>query len=310
MNHKIILALLLVPLILTGCMQSKEPELTPEEQEHNALVEWLETGMENEDKFPDLPDYRYYARTIGLDKDGLIQPEMWEIFYNEDKACLDGEKHHYYDLNPETDVGNIIRLDNCINNIQKSIEDLKSSNETMRSELKQMEADVDKPFSKAEELLKAETEIEEVHLQLTKFEMTDDTLQKEVFERLADMFPQVLEGDSEYVKFNVHGGEDLHVKMNGDVLTICQTYEQNGDLMYDPRIDLKVDYDNKKVIPLSFENSGMGVYEEYSSELTPEIAKQMNDVLDFMDNTMLENIEAAGYEPEENNFVNYERKDR
>ena len=91
-----------------------------------------------------------------------------------------------------------------------------------------MEADVDKPFSKAEELLKAETEIEEVHLQLTKFEMTDDTLQKEVFERLADMFPQVLEGDSEYVKFNVHGGEDLHVEMNGDVLTICQTYEQNG----------------------------------------------------------------------------------
>lgn len=101
------------------------------------------------------------------------------------------------------------------------------------------------------------------------------------------------------MKFNVHGGEDLHVEMNGDVLTICQTYEQNGDLMYDPRIDLKVDYDNKKVIPLSFENSGMGVYEEYSSELTPEIAKQMNDVLDFMDNTMLENIEKAGYEPVE-----------
>lgn len=90
-----------------------------------------------------------------------------------------------------------------------------------------------------------------------------------------------------------------HVEMNGNVLTICQTYEQNGDLMYDPRIDLKVDYDNKKVIPLSFENSGIGVYEEYSSELTPEIAKQMNDVLDFMDNTMPENIEKAGYEPVE-----------
>ena len=90
-----------------------------------------------------------------------------------------------------------------------------------------------------------------------------------------------------------------HVEMNGDVLTICQTYEQNGDLMYDPRIDLRVDYDNQKVIPLNYENSGMGVYEEYDSELTPETAKQMNDVLDFMDNTMLENIEKAGYEPVE-----------
>ena len=166
-----------------------------------------------------------------------------------------------------------------------------------------MKADVDKPFSKAEELLKAETEIEEVHLQLTQFEMTDDTLQKEVFERLADMFPQVLEGDSEYMRYSVNGGEDLHVEMNGDVLTICQTYEQNGDLMYDPRIDLRVDYDNQKVIPLSFENSSMGVYQEYDiSALTPEVARDMNDALEFMDGNMLDQIEEAGYEPAENDM--------
>ena len=241
-----------------------------------------------EGKMFDVGEYRGFKLSV-----------FFDVLSKHVKACLDGEKHHYCDLNPETDTGNLIRLDNCINNIQKSIEDLKSSNETMRSELKQMEADADKPFSKAEELLKAETEIEEVHLQLTQFEMTDDTLQKEVFEHLADMFPQVLEGDSEYMKFSVNGGEDLHVEMNGDVLTICQTYEQNGDLMYDPRIDLRVDYDNQKVIPLNYENSGMGVYEEYDSELTPETAKQMNDLLDFMDRTMLENIEAAGYEPME-----------
>ena len=103
MNHKLILAFLLVPLILTGCMQSKEPELTPEELEHNALVEWFETGMGNEDKFPDLPDYRYYARTIGLDKDGLIQPEMWEIFYNEDiniNKKIDGKAIYLIRLDP------------------------------------------------------------------------------------------------------------------------------------------------------------------------------------------------------------------
>ena len=130
--------------------------------------------------------------------------------------------------------------------------------------------------------------------------MTDDTLQKEVFEHLADMFPEILEGDSEYIKYKVSGMEDLHVEMNGDVITICQTYEQNGDLMYDPRIDLKVDYDNQKVIPLSYENSGMGVYQEFdSSELTPEIARDMNDILELMDGTMLENIESMGYEPVE-----------
>ena len=34
MKYKSLLALLLVPFMLTGCMQSKEPELTPEELEH------------------------------------------------------------------------------------------------------------------------------------------------------------------------------------------------------------------------------------------------------------------------------------
>lgn len=103
MKYKALLALAAVPIMLTGCMQSKEPELTPEELEHNALVEWFETGMANEDKFPDLPDYRYYARTIGLDKDGLIQPDMWEIFYNENiniNRDIDGKAIYLIRLDP------------------------------------------------------------------------------------------------------------------------------------------------------------------------------------------------------------------
>ena len=59
MKNKTLAALAILPLIFTGCMQSKEPELTPEEQEHNALVDWFENGIGNEDKFPDLPDYHY-----------------------------------------------------------------------------------------------------------------------------------------------------------------------------------------------------------------------------------------------------------
>lgn len=103
MKNKALAALAILPLIFTGCMQSNEPELTPEEQEHNALVDWFENGIGNEDKFPDLPDYRYYARTVGLDKDGLIQPEMWEIFYNEDiniNREIDGRTIYLIRLDP------------------------------------------------------------------------------------------------------------------------------------------------------------------------------------------------------------------
>jgi hypothetical protein len=67
--------------------------------------------------------------------------------------------------------------------------------------------------------------------------------------------------------------------------------------MYDPLITLKVDYENQKVIPLSYENSGLGIYEKFDTdgEPTPQSVKQVNDLLDFMDN-WLDNIEQQGYE--------------
>lgn len=62
------------------------------------------------------------------------------------KACLEGEKHHYCDLNPETTVGNLIRLDNCINNIEKDIQKSQEKVDTMKAELEQMKIDVEIPF--------------------------------------------------------------------------------------------------------------------------------------------------------------------
>lgn len=91
----------------------------------------------------------------------------------------------------------------------------------------------------------------------------------------------------------------LNVELHDDILSICHTYEQNGDLMYDPLVYFRVDYENEKVIPISFENSGMGVYEQFDTigeELTPGDVAQKNDLLSFMD-TWLDNIEQQGYKP-------------
>ena len=85
-------------------------------------------------------------------------------------------------------------------------------------------------------------------------------------------------------------------------LRISQTYVQNGDLMYDPRIDFKVDYENKKVIPQIFENSGEGVYERYDiSDGKPETMKQINDILTFADDWM-DRIEEQGYSASQKNY--------
>lgn len=212
------------------------------------------------------------------------------------KGCLQGEKPHYFDWNIHTDAGNITRMDNCIGHISQEIGKSEDKLETLKAELAQMKIDVDKPFARAEELRNAEAELDEVHIELTKFTLTNDSMNKEMFERLTDMFTDILTGDATYRKYTAEGFEPLVAEMQEDILTSAHTYVQNGDLMWDPRIDFKVDYENKKVTPISFENSGTGRYEEYDIEnMTPETAEKINDLLDFVD-TWLDNIEAQGYD--------------
>ena len=213
------------------------------------------------------------------------------------KGCLEGNKPHYFEFNVHTDTGNLTRMDNCIKNIADEASRSKEKLETLGKELEQMKIDVEKPFAKTEELRSMEAELDDVHMQLTKFTLTDDSMNKDMFERLVDTFTPVLTGDVTYQKYESEGFEPLVAEMEGDILTIAHTYVQNGDLMWDPRIDFKVDYENKKVTPISYENSGTGMYEEYDIEnLTPETAEKINDLLEFTD-MWLDNIEAQGYEP-------------
>ncbi len=230
---------------------------------------------------------------------GMKLSLLFDTITKQTKACLEGEKHHYCDLNPETNIGNIIRLDNCINNIGKDIRQSQEKVDTMKAELEQMKIDVEVPFPKADELLKAETRLAEVHEELTRFELTDDTLNKDIYERFSETFPDVLFGKCGAMRFEAGEGWDtLSVELHGDIFSVAHTYEQNGDLMYDPLICFKVDYEKEKVVPVSYENSGMGIYETYDpdAEPTPQSVQQMTSVLDFTD-TWLDNIEQQGYEP-------------
>lgn len=230
---------------------------------------------------------------------GLKLSILFDSFTKRTKACLEGEKHHYCELNPETDIGNIIRLDNCINNLEKEIQQLQETVDTAKSELEQMKRDVEQPFPLADELFNAETRLEEVHEALTKFELSDDTAHKEMYERLCETFPNIFSGECSAMRFEAGEGWDtLSIELHGDMFSIAHTYEQNGDLMYDPLVYFKVDSENEKVIPVSYENSGLGVYESFDidAEPTPDSVKRQNDILDFTDE-WLDNIERQGYEP-------------
>lgn len=106
MKHiKCIGLLMCVSVMLTACGQKADVvELTEEEKEHNAVIAWFENDITDEDEFTDLPDYQYYSRTIGLEKNDLLSPEMWEVYYSESiniNKEIDGTAIYLIRLNPD-----------------------------------------------------------------------------------------------------------------------------------------------------------------------------------------------------------------
>lgn len=81
MKIKYIFAVLLLSFIITGCKQTEQ--LTEEEKEYRAVKDWF-YNMTDEDTFPDVRDYEYYARTLDLDSRYFLDADMWNIFYNTD----------------------------------------------------------------------------------------------------------------------------------------------------------------------------------------------------------------------------------
>lgn len=106
MKHiKCIGLLMCVSVMLTACGQKADVvELTEEEKEHNAVIAWFENDITDEDEFTDLTDYQYYSRTIGLEMNDLLSPDMWEVYYSDIinlNKEIDGTSVYLIRLNPD-----------------------------------------------------------------------------------------------------------------------------------------------------------------------------------------------------------------
>ncbi|MCC8042587.1 MAG: hypothetical protein LIO69_03620, partial [Oscillospiraceae bacterium] len=88
----------------------------------------------------------------------------------------------------------------------------------------------------------------------------------------------------------------LNVELHGSKLTLSHTYISNGDLMYDPAITFKIDKENETAIAMTFENSGLGKYENFEENPAGR-ADCESHVLD----TWLPNIVKQGYSRSEFN---------
>ena len=229
------------------------------------------------------------------------------------KVQLSGEKNYYVDVRLDVEGHHLIgRLDNEITNIERLKNNADENLRKYESEYQQMMIDVEKPFDKADELADAEAKLRDVLEQLTKFELTDDTAQKDLYENITEMYPDIMSGKTDYIRSEA--GEafmPLHVSLHDNVLSMSHTYEQNGDLMYDPRIDFFVDREHYKLVPISYTNSGLGKYEEFDlkAEPTPESVRKVNDVMEFMD-TWINNIDEQHYSEVKRSDISEQEQER
>ncbi|MCM1524784.1 MAG: DUF3849 domain-containing protein [Ruminococcus sp.] len=113
-----------------------------------------------------------------------------------------------------------------------------------------------------------------------------DTTEHRNFIKLKKLFPEFMEKKHLYEHYEADGFEPLAAEwLDENEISLMQTYEQNGDLMYDPDIVLKIDFENETANAVSFENSGLCVYREYEDG-----SKGQQETNSFM-NTWLNTIE-------------------
>jgi len=130
------------------------------------------------------------------------------------------------------------------------------------------------------------------------------TREERIYKRLLKMFPD-LEGmdvgDHKKVEnepFMLLAMDVLTDSEYGRIISIAHNYIQNGDVMADPDMQVLVSFKKKTVQAMTFQNDGMGVYqeclfidEEGTLMVQMSLLKSLNRFLD----TWTKNLIAQGF---------------
>lgn len=92
-----------------------------------------------------------------------------------------------------------------------------------------------------------------------------NTIAHRNFVNLQKLYPEIFSGEHSYEKYKGNDSyEDFSIERYGNTLTLMHTFVQNGDLMYDPRIDYTIDFENQTLHAVNYEMSLLGIYQEYA----------------------------------------------
>jgi uncharacterized protein YqiB (DUF1249 family) len=97
---------------------------------------------------------------------------------------------------------------------------------------------------------------------------------------------------AEYMKFQAPGLMDLNVdNLLNNTIALAHNGIQNGDVMADPDMEVRIYPEQKMAEALTFQNSYLGIYQEVYPEAGkyyPKLKKELNEFLSDWLKTMIE----------------------
>jgi uncharacterized protein YqiB (DUF1249 family) len=120
------------------------------------------------------------------------------------------------------------------------------------------------------------------------------TIYETIYARLQQMriLDENGEMQAEYMKFKSPGLMDLNVdRLSKDTIALAHNGIQNGDVMADPDVQVKIYPEVKAAEALTFQNDYLGIYQEVYPEpgkYYPKLKKELNEFLSDWLKTMIE----------------------
>ncbi len=100
----------------------------------------------------------------------------------------------------------------------------------------------------------------------------------------------------DYMRFTADGSSDLYMKRIGyDILKIAYYFESDGNRLRDPEVTLKLNVNDRTLIPVSYEQDTMAVKQKVSDGPGGMDERLLSDLDVFM-NDWLTDISKQGYE--------------
>ncbi len=97
-------------------VEIQEVDIVEERETDKIVCNWLYNFLTDSEEFTDMYNYRYYARTLGLDKDYFLNPNMWEVYYNPEINInneINGQEIYLIRLNPYQLLNIYAERNNC-----------------------------------------------------------------------------------------------------------------------------------------------------------------------------------------------------